>query len=293
MSITDGEGYIVAECRPQSIHGVRGVGMSRLQFGLEFQINSSRSGGATLSSPVCFVSVGRTQADVRPLGVATMETSWYVETTDYARREALCAYLDLTFEQLEALERMREGGPLFFKLDLRVLVHSRQRGLQRGDEQSWFEASLSTWPKVLEQIGYSETLLLGLELPVQGVPAELHGAASQLREAHRDLIAGRFDGTVARVRLAMDTIDTVLGFSNRAQVLQQFTGSNTSREHMSKRSRADFVRIAVRHYTHLAHHVSDSGAPETFSRHDAQFALAAAAAAIWDAVTAFRKNPEP
>ncbi len=287
MSITDGEGYIVAEFRPQGVYGVRGLGMNRLQFGLEFQINASRAGGAALSSAVCFVWAGRTQADVRPLGVATMETSWYVETTDYARRDTVSAYLDLSFEQLEALERMREGGSLFFKLDLRVLVHSRQRGLQRGDQQSWFEASLSTWSKVLEQIGYSETLLLGLELPVQGVPTELHGAASQLREAHRDLIAGRFDGTVARVRLA---IDTVLGFDSRPQVLQEFSGSSASREQMSKRSRADLVRIAVRHYTHLAHHVDDSGAPETFSRHDAQFALAGATAAIWDAVTEFRRS---
>jgi hypothetical protein len=164
VSITDGEGYIVADFRLQSIHGARGIGMNRLQFGLDFQINSSRSGGATLSSPTCFVWVGRTQADIRPLGVATMETSWFVETMDHARRDSLCAFLDLTFGQLEALERMREGGSLFFKIDLRVLIHSRQRGLQRGDQQSWLEASLSDWSKVLEEIGYSETLLLGLEL---------------------------------------------------------------------------------------------------------------------------------
>jgi len=293
MSITDGEGYIVAELRLQGIHGVRGVGMHRLLFALEFQINPSRAGGATLSSPVCFVAVGRTPTDVRPLGIATMETSWSVETTDYARREPLSAYLDLSSEQLEALERLREGGSLFFKLDLRLLVHSSQRGLQRGDQQYSFEASLSLWSKVLEQLGYSEILLLGLELPVQGVPTELNGAVSQLREAHQDLIAGRFDGTVARVRLAMDTIDTVLGFSSRAQVLQQFTGGSATREQMSKRARADLVRIAVRHYTHLAHHVSDSGVPESFSRQDAQFALAGATAAIWDAMTAFHQRSRP
>jgi hypothetical protein len=291
MSITDGEGYIVAECRLQGVHGVGGVGISRLQFGLELQINSSRSGGVALSSPVCFVWAGRTQADVRPLGVATIETSWYVETSDHARRDAVCAYLDLSFDQLEALERMREGGSLSFKLDIRLLVHSRQRGVQRGDQQLWVEVTLSDWSKVLEEIGHSETLLLGLQVPLQGVPAEIQRAADQVREAHRDLGAGRYDSAVARVRLAMDTLDTVLGFNSRAQVLQEFTAGSASREQMSKRARADLVRIAIRHYTHLAHHVDAIGTPETFSRHDAQFALAGATAAIWDAITAFSKKP--
>lgn len=292
MSITDGAGYIVAEFRLQNIHGMRGVGLCRLQFGLEFQVNSSRSGGAALSSPVCFVWAGRNQADVKPLGVATLETSWYVETTDHSRRETLCANLDLSFDQLEALERIREGGSLFFKVDLRVLVHSRQSGVQRGDQQSWLEMTLSNWSRVLDQIGYCETLLLGLELPLNGLNPEVQRAAEQLREAHRDLVAGRYDGTVARVRLAMDTLDTVLGFSSdRAQVLQQFSAS---REQMSKRARADLLRIAVRHYTHLAHHVDAAGVPETFSRHEAQFALAGATAAVWDAITAFRRlQPAP
>ena len=135
----------------------------------------------------------------------------------------------------EALERLREGGSLFLKLDLRLLVHSQQLGLERDDQESVFEASLSVWSKVLEQLGYSEILLLAVELPVQGVPAELQGVVNQLPEAYQDRIAGRLDGTVARVRLAMDTIDTVLDFSSRAQVLQQFTGGSATREQMSSK----------------------------------------------------------
>jgi len=61
--------------------------------------------------------------------------------------------LYLTGEQLEQLERMRGGGAFFFRLDLHALVKGKH-GLQRSVEQLWFEASLSCWSAVFEQVGY-------------------------------------------------------------------------------------------------------------------------------------------
>lgn len=47
-----------------------------------------------------FVYGTRTQSgQPRPLGVATFETSWFTETTEYPRRERLTIYLDLSSEQ--------------------------------------------------------------------------------------------------------------------------------------------------------------------------------------------------
>ena len=57
---------------------------------------------------------------------------------------------------------------------------------------------------------------------------------------------------------------------------------------MPKRARSELVRAAIRHYTHLAHHVDAAGTPESFSRHEATFILAAATSVIWDLIGSFR-----
>lgn len=285
MSISDGL-YNVADLRPVSIHGVRGIGCHRLQFSLEIMVHKSPAGTAVfIGNPMCLVYGTRSQSEPpRPLGVATFETSWFTETTDYPRREHLSIYLDLSSEQLESLERLRSGGSFFFKLDFRAIVKSPQRGVSRSDEQVWFEANLSAWSKVLEQLGHFEFLLLCLELPSEKLAPDLRSALDQIRKAHNDLTAGRYDATVSRVRLAMDSLDTFLGGASSADAMHAFAANRDSREGMSKRARADLVRVAVRHYTHLAHHVAQDGYPESFSRHDAIFVLGAAAAAIWDAI---------
>lgn len=55
---------------------------------------------------------------------------------------------------------------------------------------------------------------------------------------------------------------------------------------------------AVRHFSHLAAHVDQQGAPETFSRQDALFILTAAAEVLWDATSRIggsssSRNPGP
>jgi hypothetical protein len=87
----------------------------------------------------------------------------------------------------------------------------------------------------------------------------------------------------------MDAIDAATGEQSRSAVIQAVANAET-RKAMSKRQRADLVRMAVRHYTHLAHHTNDEGSPNVFSREDALFVLTAAAAALWDAVGKLMKD---
>jgi hypothetical protein len=288
MSINDGL-MEVAELRIVTLNGTAGIGFHRLQFSLEIQLRATRGRIVQLGDLSAQVYAGTSASALKPLAIASPETSWWTHTTDDPRREFLSLYVDLASEQLEALERLRRGGPLSFQFDLRMLVRSEARGTQPGFDKLGFEANVSEWSRVLQQLGYLECLLVSLELPI-AVPEELRNALAQLRAAHQDLIAGRYDSCIGRCRIAMDALEAVVGYGSAVADVRQAFASKNEREAMAKRARADLVRLAVRHYTHLAHHVDDNGAPESFSRQDALFILSATAGAVWDATAELRKR---
>jgi hypothetical protein len=282
-------GLQIAELRIVGVSGTPGIGFHRLQFSLEISLPGTPGRAFELGSLTAFAYAGISQSGPKPLGIAHPETSWFKSTTDHPRREMLGMYIDLAGEQLEALERLRGGGSLFFQFQFRMLVRSSERGVELGFEYVWFEASLSEWSKVLKQLGYLELLLVAVELPF-ALPQALRTAIDQLRSAHQDLIAGRYDSTVGRCRMAMDAVEAVVEYeSATANIREAFSSRSEIREAMTKRERADLVRMAIRHYTHLAHHV-DSGVPESFGRQDALFILTAAAGSVWDAAAQLRNR---
>jgi len=73
-----------------------------------------------------------------------------------------------------------------------MLVRSEARGTVLGFDKIGFDANLSEWSRVLQRLGYLECLLLSVELPI-AAPEKLTSALAQLRAAHDDLTAGRFD----------------------------------------------------------------------------------------------------
>lgn len=283
MSISDG-GYIIAEFRILSVSGSRGIGFQRLQFATEIDIQATAGKRVLVSNPTCFAHAGPSTDLMKPLGRAHVETSWFTQTTDYAHKDGLSVFVDLTSEQLEALERVRNGRSIIFRLDFHVIVQGQERGVQRGFQQVTHETNLSAWSKVLKELGYMDVLLLVVELPLKEIPQNLKASVDELRKACEDLIAGRYDTVVGRVRVVMDAIDAVTGAEQtRSAVIQAFASGGT-RKAMSKHQRADLVRMAVRHYTHLAHHADAEGSANVFSREDALFVLTAGAAALWDVV---------
>jgi hypothetical protein len=291
LSITDG--FIqIADLRVANVNGVPGVGFNRLQFSMEIQIRATPGRAVELGSLTAFAYAGTSRSGpFHPLGAPFAETSWFACTSDHPRRDFLSLHLDLTGEQLEALERLRAGGPLFLQFEIRLCLKSPERGMQLGFEKLEFEASLSVWSIVLKQLNYLELLLLSIELPIASLPVEFSAAAAQVRAAHEDLVAGRYDSTVGRCRMAADAVDAVVKpGSTLGQTIQSLSSNRALVTAMKKRERADLMRMVLRHYTHLAHHVDPSGAPESFSRHDALFVLTCTAGMIWDALGELRNR---
>lgn len=280
MSVTDGQ-RTVAEFKLVSLSAVPGIGFYRLQFSLEVDLIASGDTPARVLEPRAFVLAGPNPSGWTQLGTAVAEIPWYAETRPESSQTRFMVFLDLPGERLAALERLRTGGSLYFRLDLKMVVESLW-GRQPGLAQPTLEVPLSTWVQLLKDLGQADILLVALELPVLDVPAPLQTAVEQLRGAHVDFLAARYDRTVGACRLAIDSVDAALG--NASQVEQAFKAFQTNRTQMSKRQRALLVSGAVRHYTHLGHHLNAAAQLEVFSRQDAQFILAATAAVLWDAV---------
>lgn len=285
MSVTNGH-RTIAEFKLVGVSGRQGVGFHRLLFSLEAQISAMSEEPARIEEPRTFVCAGPSYSDQHPLGLAVPETKWVAETFQHFQQNNFLMLLDLSGEQLSALERLRGGNALHFRLDLHTLVESRQFGRQRGFEQIRIEVPASSWAKVLRDFGYAEILLVALELPVCGVPQALQTTIAQFREAHDDFVAGRYDRTVSTCRLVIDAV--AAGIDSTEQAEDVFKAYGSRRREMTKRERALLVTGAVRHYTHLGHHFAPGGQLEPFSRQDAQFILAATSSVIWDSVAELR-----
>lgn len=280
----------VAEFRPTGLRGVSGIGFSRLQFSVEINLAGVPESPVTLGHLVADVAAGVPGGGQRMLGKATPQSSWFVVTLKDPRRVPLWLELDLAGEQIEALERLRGGGPLVFQFQLSLQVRQADQ-VAPGFEVLRLEVDVSQWTAVLKELGYIDLLVFALELPIDA-PEELRNAITLLRMAYQDLLAGRYDATVGLCRKVMDSVG-VLAPDKAAQgrIWGVIGQGKERRDAMTKSERAEFVRMAVRHFTHLDHHVGENGALEVFSRHDALFVLTASGGIIWEALARVRAGP--
>ena len=147
-----------------------------------------------------------------------------------------------------------------------------------------YTADLSAWSQVVRELGSIDMLLLAVELPLEDIPEKLKSAVQELRRARIDLVAARYDMVVSCMRLVMDATELVFTAKQSLGTLTQTFADGETREAMPKHSRAALIRAAIRHYTHLAHHLNAQGEITNFNRHEATFVLAVAVAAVWDAI---------
>ena len=102
----------IAELFLTGLRGVRGVGFSRLQFILEVNLAAVPKPPVRLAHLVADVAAGGGGGAQRPLGKARPKNGWFVATLEHAQKVLVWLEIDLSGEQVEALERLRAGGPL-------------------------------------------------------------------------------------------------------------------------------------------------------------------------------------
>lgn len=271
---------IIADAQVQGIFGLRGIGCYQLRFSLDFNLPNWGPHDETivLSGLRAEIAVGANPGEYKLLGNAMPEAPLSLQTKEFPQRQLMLFLLDLSEQQLFALETIRNGGGLYF----RVTVSGEVRGPKDGQwarEELRHEVTLSDWSRVLRDLGYADVLVIGVELPKTELGHKLRPAVELVRQAHGDLIGGRYDSVVARCRQALESLRTVLGQKEGIDgVLEKFCKG--PRKAMTKHERELLIGEAARHYAHLAHHTDQVGEQQWYSRGDAIFLLAITAATI-------------
>lgn len=284
MSLNHGS-RIIANPKVQHVSGRKGIGIYQLRISIEFEIPNwpNEPNTAILRNMRSRMLAGPERGDPQLLGTAEAEASLTIQPNQHSQRLGLLFELNLTPQQLFALEEIRNGAGLYFTVHLfgeTVGIH----GTLPAHDDIHHHVTLSDWARVLRELEYADILVVGVTLPQVMQDSKVYQAVTLIRLANEDLHYGRYDAVVNRCRLALDSLHAAM--TEKDIVNAAVDKFKTKRKTMTKLERELLIGEAVRHYTQLAHHVDDDdGNPEWYSRSDALMILGFAAAAVCSAAS--------
>lgn len=259
-----------------------GLGFTWLKFPMTLQLAPLDKPPAYLTAFLADITATFPGQTPVGLGRAQPNTSLAFSTYAQPQRQTFEMWLHLSGEQIEALERRREGQRLEFHINLTVQIH--YAGIihtGRGDAR--FQVSESDWAEILRQIGYLDRLIVAVDLPLNA-PELIRTAVRHIRAAHEHLIAGRYTDAVGVCRKAVESLHPFADDVKAQALRDAFAKSRDAREKMTVSERAELVRLAVQHFANPAHHDEPGKPAEVYSRQDASFVLSATAGVIWKAL---------
>lgn len=189
--------------------------------------------------------------------------------------------LELDFQQLDEIERRRQGGSLTFTIKLGGIAHHGGKfcTLYPDNHTLMYQVGSSDWQQLLNQLEYGN--FLSVEIPFiapNGLTGPLRQAAEALQQGIVAFRRGDYEEAVADCRPGLDALDE----SDRAR----FSLKPWDRA-AGKDERVYWIQHALRHLAHLAHHPNDpaiagdeTSAGARWSRTDAEAVIGLLAALI-------------
>lgn len=268
---------VVADLRFEHLSIQAGVGHYLLAFSIRFDTAIHTTGVYSLSHLQAKVQVHAPGGPAAMLGRADVDSTTAIRADQFRHSPGLVFELQLTPQQLQALEEIRDGGDLHFRL--RISGQVQKTGLEPMPAHDQVEARIgqSAWIKELNSCGFSTTLLL--EVPL--APVGAGKLAEQLAQARQMYLTGHYDQVVAQCRKVLEAVDDANPAST-AKVDQLF---HSSRSKMSVDERLQLLRDVTKHYTHPAHHGDQKSLDARYTRGDARMILTIAAALAAHAIS--------
>lgn len=181
----------------------------------------------------------------------------------------------LSGQQVAAIEALRTGGDLTFRLAFRgESIHEGERAPLFDD--CTLPVPASAWIEQLKRSGFSDVLLIEIPFPPFDLPPALSKVRVEIEEAQRHYVRAEYRACVGSCRTAMQELGHHLhGDEN------WHSGLNGKKpREMTKDERARAIFAAIRNFTHLAHHGDSEGGTAEFTRSEAQMMLRMCAAAV-------------
>lgn len=266
---------IIADVTFRGVHGSQAAGAYLLRLSVGFAVANWPQD--ELMPAVLLTSAAMQVEHVDQallLGHARPETPVPFKVGIHSQPITILYELLLTPSALEAVERLRGGGPIQFRLKI-------QAHLTRGDEafaandDVQCSVSQSDWIAVLEQMGYRKTLLLELPIPQgdEGSVPQRH-----LETARSHMLRGHYEDAVASCRKALEGWTT-----QRAEVDAVKKARETKRtasRSLTLFDRELLLRDAATNFADLAHHADEVASAESYGREDAAMIVAITAAIL-------------
>jgi len=169
----------------------------------------------------------------------------------------------LTANEMGEIERQRDGGDITFVVKLYGEMNDDDYVME-GSEEVECRLEQSAWLKQLNQMEYSDILLL--EFDLKNMAPE---ATKKFKEAQASLQKGSYRESVGLCRDVLEAL-----------ALQQMTEPKPDKQN-TKPERLKLFHQKLVHFTHLARHNNNEAAQTAeWDREDAMFALMATAALL-------------
>lgn len=274
MSIT-WKSRIVADATFRGVHGFQAAGSYLLRLSVGFAVANWPQDELmpTVLLTAAAVQVQR-GGQALLLGHAMPETPVPFTVGAYSQQTAILYELLLSPAAIEAVERLRGGECIQFRLKIQAHLTRGAETLATSDEVLC-SVPQSDWIAVLEQIGYRETLLLELPIPQgdeESVPQR------HLKAARSHMLRGHYEDAVASCRKALEGWTT-----QRAEAAAVKKARDTKRNDarsLTLYERELLVRDAAANFSDLAHHADEVANAERYSREDAAMMVAITAAIL-------------
>lgn len=270
MSFTASNGKILIKFRPENLSGMECVSGYLLSFQMQYTVPRWED-----ESEV-FVRNIRTRIFVNEklLGWATPETlSTYKPYKKHDVTGTFCFELFVTSQTIEAIEKIRQGGGLKFKLEIKGECRDKDNYSMQCQQDVLLDINQKAWIDLLKQIKYSEHLLF--EMPVSLNPTEQETEVfTAVRKANEQLQYGHYDEVVLNCRKALEAI---LKDTEQKALRKKYADH---KKEMSKQERLSNVYGALYHLSHLSAHIVEEDNHAHFSREEARMILGTTYAAI-------------
>jgi len=198
--------------------------------------------------------------------------------SQYTSKVVVPLEIELDARRIEAIERIRLGGELFFRL---ILYGIASGG--RNDHQQTMQASLDyranqgTWIEILGQMDYQKTVLLEIPVPGDEISPQYLPVSRHLQTAQMHMMRGHFRDAVGACRDVMESLASALN-DEKNELPGAIKSWFEETRAMDKEERLRIVRRALKVLTHPARHADDVSTSIEWGPTDARATIAMAAA---------------
>jgi len=219
--------------------------------------------------------------DSKPLGIAVPTSGQnQISAWTHSSESGYALHIDITADQLAALERIRAGRDL----QLQATPHAkfiRGTGEQVSgwDSGSQIVIAQTEWLAVLQQMGYQDTVVVEIPLPAPVGSLDMAKELADLMSARLAMLQGRWRDAIGQCRDCLELTlhrDAKGSLASLAAVAVQ-ARQIAKREDQTQEQRLAIVADSVLQLTHLARHRKGTGALADWGPEDAATAVAVTA----------------